>query len=103
MGRGIFRGDGRVHLLMPLIQQLDGGEPLGHRGAGAVELLLRQLDLSLLLDKVRLCLVDGALGLADQRLRLLQRSLKIPGIHIATTWPARTMSPSSTKSFAMRP
>jgi hypothetical protein len=64
MRRDIFRGDGRVHLLMPLIQELDGGEPLGHKGAGAVELLLRQLDLSLLLDKVRLCLVDGAIQIS---------------------------------------
>ena len=38
----ILRGNGSVHLLTPLIEQLDGGKPLRDEGARAIELLLRQ-------------------------------------------------------------
>ena len=79
--RRILRGDGGVHLLTTLIEQLDGSEALGHEGAGAVELLLRQRNLGLLLREVRLRLVERALRLAHQRLGFLQRSLDIAGIH----------------------
>ena len=47
-----------------LIEKFDGSEALGHEGAGAVQLLLRQRNLGLLLREVRLCLVELALRLA---------------------------------------
>jgi hypothetical protein len=79
--RRILRGNGGVHLLSPLIEQLDRGEAPGHQGTGAIELLLRQRDLGLLLREVRLCLVERTLRLAYQRLGLLQRGLEIASIH----------------------
>ena len=62
--RRILRGDGGVHLLTTLIEKFDGSEALGHEGAGAVQLLLRQRNLGLLLREVRLRLVERALRLA---------------------------------------
>jgi hypothetical protein len=54
---------------------------LGTRAFGAVELLLRQRDLGLLLREVRLRLVERVLRLAHQRLGFLQGRSDIAGIH----------------------
>ena len=56
-------------------------KPSRHQRAGAVEFLLRELDLGLLLFEVRLGLVERPLRLADQRLGFFQRSLQILRVH----------------------
>jgi len=45
--RGDLRGDRRIHLLPPLIQQLDRCIALRHEGVGAIQLLLGELNLGL--------------------------------------------------------
>ena len=86
--RRILRGDGAIHLLPTLIEKFDCGKALGHESAGAVELLLRQRDLGLLLREVRLRLVERALRLAHQRLDFFSEASRSRVSIIATTWPA---------------
>ena len=81
LSRRIFGGVGGADLLTALIEQLKGGEALRHEGRCALEFLLGELDLGLLLHEVRLRLVERTLRLAHQRLGLLQRGLDIAGIH----------------------
>jgi integrase len=52
-----------------------------HQINGTVVFLLRQLELSVLLDQVGVCFVDGSLGLFDLHLRLLERGGEAVPIH----------------------
>ena len=80
IGRAL-RGDRGVHLLSPLIEQLDSSKTLGYEGLGALELLLGQGHLALLLHGVCLSLVERALREIRHRLGFLQRSLEVFCIH----------------------
>ena len=80
-GRRVLRGDSGISQLGLLVEQFDRGEALRHERAGAVEFLLGELHLGLLLHEIGLGLVERPPRLAHQGCVLFQRRLEIPRVH----------------------
>ena len=70
-----------LRALPALVEQLVGGEAARDQRVGAVELLLRERDLGLLLLDVGARFIKALLRFLDLRLGLLKRGLEVLGVH----------------------
>jgi hypothetical protein len=78
---GVECGDGRVECLLAPVGQLVGGEAARDQRVGAVEFLLRERGLGLLLLDIGARVIEALLRSLDLRLGLVLRGGEILGVH----------------------